>query len=94
MYRILYLECNDSVGRALDWGTKGCQFETHQSHCIVSLTMACYPLLSTGSIQEDVELLAHGFGCKASKVYQNKVHVPYSPIFQMFMSFYIVTCIF
>ena len=28
---------NGSVGRALDWGSKGCKFDTHWSYCVVSL---------------------------------------------------------
>ena len=43
------------LGSVLDWGLKGCLFETHrrQSHCIVSLSKILYPLFSTGSTQED-----------------------------------------
>ena len=50
-------ELSGSVGRALDCGSKGCRFEPHLrwSHCIVA---ALYPLLSTGSSQED--LFRHG----------------------------------
>ena len=46
-----YTECSDSVGRVLDC----CEFENHrqQSHCIVSLSITLYPLLSTASTQED-----------------------------------------
>ena len=29
------VECSGSVGRALDWGSKGLYFETHQSQCCV-----------------------------------------------------------
>ena len=48
-------ECSGSVGRALDWGSKGCWFEPHgqQSHCVVSLNKSHYRLLSTGPTQED-----------------------------------------
>ena len=35
-------------GRMLDSGSKGLEFVTHWSHCIVSLSMTLYPLLSTG----------------------------------------------
>ena len=44
-------ESSGSVGRALDWGWKGCWFEPHcrQRHCVVSLSKTLYPLLSTGS---------------------------------------------
>ena len=40
-----------SVGRVLDWGSKGCWFQPHRwwSHYVVSLSKALYPLLSTGS---------------------------------------------
>ena len=54
---IIYLEKNSgsSVGRGLDWGLKGCKFETHckRSHCVLSLSKTLYLLLSTGSTQED-----------------------------------------
>ena len=40
------------LGRALDWWLDGCWFEPHLSHCVVSLTF--YPLLNTGSTQEDL----------------------------------------
>ena len=44
-----------SVGRALDWGSKGCWFTPHcrKSHCVLSLSKTLCPLLSTGSTQED-----------------------------------------
>ena len=46
-----------SVSRALDWVKNSCYFETHRrrGHChgVVSLKKKLYPLLSTGSIQED-----------------------------------------
>ena len=50
-------EHSGSLGRALDWGLKGCWFEFHhrRSHRIV---YALNPLLSTGSTQED--LSPHG----------------------------------
>ena len=40
------------LSRVLDWGLKGCLFETHQSHCVLSLRKIFYLLLSTGSIPE------------------------------------------
>ena len=48
------LQCICSVGRALDWGSKGGWFEPHgkQSHCHVSLRKTLYALLSTGSTQD------------------------------------------
>ena len=36
----------------LDLGLKSCLFETHQRHCVVSLSKTLYPLLGTGSAQE------------------------------------------
>ena len=50
------MECSGSVGRALDRGLKGCWFELHRrrSLCVVSLSKTLYPLLSTGSTQEDL----------------------------------------
>ena len=43
------------VGKALDWGSKGCCFEAHWCHCDVSLSMTLYLLLSTctDSTQKD-----------------------------------------
>ena len=37
------------VGRALDWGSRGCWLEPSSwlSHCVVSLSQSLYPLLST-----------------------------------------------
>ena len=40
-------ERSGSVDRALDCGSKGCQFETHLSHCVVLLSITFYMLLST-----------------------------------------------
>ena len=40
-------------GRVLDLGKKVHLFETHHSHRVVSLSKTLYPLLSTGSTQED-----------------------------------------
>ena len=34
--------------RVLDPRLRGCRFEPHKSHCIVSLSKTHYPLLSTG----------------------------------------------
>ena len=39
--------------RVLDSRSRGCGYEPHQRHCIVSLSKTLYPLLSTGSNQED-----------------------------------------
>ena len=45
----LHMEHSGSVGRALDWNSKYCQFETHHcsSHCVVSLskTFSCLVLV-------------------------------------------------
>ena len=50
-----HVQHRGSVGRALDWGSKGFQFELHCQwfHCVVSLSKTFYPLLTTGSTQED-----------------------------------------
>ena len=53
------MERSGSVGRVLDWGSKGCLFETHQSHSVVSLSMTLCLLLRTGSTQEDRKLSQH-----------------------------------
>ena len=47
-------ECSGSVV-VLDLGSQGHMFETHWRHChsVVSLSKTLYPLLSTGSAQED-----------------------------------------
>ena len=37
----------------LDSGSKDRHFETRRCHCVVSLSKAHYPLLSTGSTRED-----------------------------------------
>ena len=39
--------------RVHDPRLRGCGFEPHRRHCIVSLSKTLYPLLSTGSTQED-----------------------------------------
>ena len=52
-----WLKFNCSVGRVVDLGeSKGCELETHGRHCVVSLSKTLYPLLSTGSTQEDRKL--------------------------------------
>ena len=43
-----------SVGRVLDWGLKGFEFENYWSHYVLSLSKTLYPLLSTGSTQDDI----------------------------------------
>ena len=40
-------------GRVLDWRPRGCGFEPHPRHCVVSLSKTHLSLLSTGSTQED-----------------------------------------
>ena len=40
-------------GRVLDLRSRGCGFEPHRRHCAESLGKTLYPLLSTGSTQED-----------------------------------------
>ena len=39
-------------GRVLDLISRGCGFEPHRGHCVMSLSKTRYPLLSTGSTQE------------------------------------------
>ena len=53
IYDCQSVQCTSSVGRALDWGSEGCYFQTHRrlSYCVVSLSK----VLSIGSIQEDRE---------------------------------------
>ena len=53
------LECSNSVGRVFELGLKGCMFETHQSHCGVSLSKTLYLLLSTALIQKDRKWSQH-----------------------------------
>ena len=36
-------------GRVLDMRLRGCGFEPHRRHCLVSMTKTLYPMLSTGS---------------------------------------------
>ena len=54
-FNIKIAKRSGSVGKVLDWGSKGCWFEPHlwPNHCVVSLSRTLYPLLSTGSHQED-----------------------------------------
>ena len=55
-YKRSLAEHSGSLGRALNWGSKGFSFKSHRrwSHCVVSLSETLYPLLSTGSTQEDL----------------------------------------
>ena len=39
--------------------SKSCLFKTNQRHCIVSFSKTLYPLLRTGSTQEDRKLSPH-----------------------------------
>ena len=41
-------------GRVPESRSRGCGFEAHRRHCILSLSKTLYPLLSTGSTQEDL----------------------------------------
>ena len=43
----------------LDSGLKGCEFEPHGRHCVVSWSKTLYPLLSTGSTQEPMKTGNH-----------------------------------
>ena len=40
------VECSGSVGRVLDWGSKGFLFKIHWCNCVVSLSKTLYLLLS------------------------------------------------
>ena len=40
--------------RVLDMRLRGCGFEPHWRHCVVSLSNTLYPLPSTRSTQEDL----------------------------------------
>ena len=40
-------------GRVLDSRPRGCVFEPHECHCVVSLSKTHSSLLNTGSTQED-----------------------------------------
>ena len=44
------------TGRVLDSRRRGGGFESHQSHCLVSLSKNINPSFSTGSTQEDLSL--------------------------------------
>ena len=52
----LPMERSGSVGRVLDSGLKGLEFENRLRLCVVSLskTFKVYPLLSAGSTQKDM----------------------------------------
>ena len=52
------MEHSGSVGRVLDWASNGIWLKPHhrQSHCVVCWSKTLYPLLSTGSTQEDTSL--------------------------------------
>ena len=43
----------------LDCSSRGRWLETHQRHSVVSLSKTIYPLLSTDSIQEDINTSWH-----------------------------------
>ena len=42
--------------RMIDWRQRGCAFEPHRRHCVVSLSKTHLSLLSTGSTEEDPSL--------------------------------------
>ena len=50
-------EESGSFGTVLDFGSKGSWFDTHRSHCVVSLSKTLYPLLNTGSTKEDMKTI-------------------------------------
>ena len=45
------------LGRMLDLGSKGGEFETHRRHCVVSMSMTLYSLFSTKRPSMDEKLL-------------------------------------
>ena len=45
---------NAVSGRVLDSNSRGCGFEPHRRHCIVSFSKAFYALLRIGSTEEDL----------------------------------------
>ena len=57
MYKVRYDVYNlvgSVLGEALEWGLKGCEFETHWGHCVCVLEQnTLSAALSTGSTQED-----------------------------------------
>ena len=59
-----------SVIRVLDSRTRGCGFEPHTRHWVVSLSKTLYPLLSTGYTKEDPFQLGH----KESKQTKNQIN--------------------
>ena len=46
-HHFLCINCSGSVDKALGLRSKGCLFETHWRHCVVTLSKTLYPLLST-----------------------------------------------
>ena len=49
----LTFELKACSGRVLDLRPRGCRFEPHLRHCVVSLSKTLYPLIRNGSTQED-----------------------------------------
>ena len=51
-----YSKCEERGGCVVEClaRLRGCRFEPHWRHCIVSLSKTSYPLHSTGSTQEDL----------------------------------------
>ena len=97
--KILFIQCqmsatwslkfrgaHGSVGRALDWGLKGCYFKTYRrrSHWIWSLSKTLFPLHSTGSNCPDMteKLLTGTYSIDISGGGENAV--PYSLIVYSF----------
>ena len=48
-HTLIFVERSGSVGRGLDWGSKGCWFEAHWSRRVVFLSKKPYLVLSTFS---------------------------------------------
>ena len=50
-----HISCESSAEIPEQVRSRGRWFETHQKHCVVSLNKTLYPLLSTGSTQENFQ---------------------------------------
>ena len=76
------------LGRAINWGSKGCLFENHcrRNHCIVSLSKTLYFLFCTGLIQEESKFYDVNdncwLGCKSSKQTKQNFDINLLDLFQ------------
>ena len=52
-------EHSDLIDRVLDWGSKGCWFQTHHqwSHSVVSLSNVLYPLHTVVPTKSDSDIM-------------------------------------